>query len=238
MNLTTKLSDARGVLRDAGWSDEDVLAVIPLEQSVLQISSDSSTRLKGEGVARSIIIELVAAMRRYEMNVDELPPFEHQQMIRRAEAFLSESSENTAEGEGEVVKAFSEAVWHICIDDRYHCYVCGGLQPSHKHGCKIPSLIASITSGEGEAPSGGDAESVEAATPSMQATLDALWGLAHSMFFYENDDNDGPTIDYNRDNFKSGARKILARRKPPTRRSVSPNVAGASSSVLHERLFL
>lgn len=68
MNLTTKLSDARGALREAGWSDEDVLAVIPLEQSAALIpslgkshaegveskeTSPSCARLKGEGEAPS-----------------------------------------------------------------------------------------------------------------------------------------------------------------------------------------
>lgn len=37
---------------------------------------------------RAVVMELVAAMHRYEMNVDDEPPFEHQAMMTRARQLL------------------------------------------------------------------------------------------------------------------------------------------------------
>ena len=41
--------------------------------------------------------ELIQAMRRYEMDVDESPPYEHREMIRRAEELL-QSQEDQGDG--------------------------------------------------------------------------------------------------------------------------------------------
>ena len=43
-----------------------------------------------------------------------------------------------------------------------------------------------------------------------EAKVEALWQVVHSMFLYENSDNDGPHMDYNRDTFKAKARAALA----------------------------
>lgn len=41
----------------------------------------------------------------------------------------------------ELMELAEEAVWHIAIDDRYHCYVCAGLKPDHKEGCRAAKIL-------------------------------------------------------------------------------------------------
>lgn len=62
-------------------------------QEVLERRMDEQVRLVANAPAlRDMVTEMVAAMKRYQMDVEDAPPFDHRDMMRRAESLLKQNA--------------------------------------------------------------------------------------------------------------------------------------------------
>jgi hypothetical protein len=95
----------------------------------------------------------------------------------------------------------------------------------------IDRALSSVKEEEKEDAPNGEAPTAQgtATGNGLEATVDALWKVAHSMFLYENNENDGPHLDYNRETFKKHVRAILKKaRRVPQIPDANHNAVGSS----------